>query len=113
MTTSDRCAEDFLFQVLLDWGVDLALPISREVITTKGHTAKRSADRKYDVFFVDDNALAASFDTGINEELVKIIAARKPLCAVFRDAGFANDSIKINVEQIFKLLSPGTEVKSL
>jgi adenine-specific DNA-methyltransferase len=109
----DRTPEDLLFQVLLDWGVDLALPISREVITTKDPNAKRSADRKYDVFFVDDNALAACFDTGINEELVKIIAARKPLRAVFRDAGFANDSIKINVEQIFKLLSPGTEVKSL
>ena len=27
--------------------------------------------------------------------------------------GFGDDSTRINVEQIFKLLSPGTEVKSL
>ena len=48
----------------------------------------------------------------INEDLVKELAKRKPLRAVFRDAGFGSDSVKINVEQIFKLLSPATEVKS-
>jgi adenine-specific DNA-methyltransferase len=32
---------------------------------------------------------------------------------VFRDSGFASDSVKINVEQIFKLLSPTTEVKTI
>ncbi len=42
---------------------------------------------------------------------MKKIATRRPLRAVFRDAGFANDGVKINVEQIFKLLSPATEVK--
>jgi adenine-specific DNA-methyltransferase len=97
----DRTPEDLLFQVLLDWGVDLSLPIAQEVIDGKS------------VFFVDDNALAACFDTGITEELVKKIAARKPLRVVFRDAGFSNDSVKINVEQIFKLISPGTEVKAI
>jgi len=45
------------------------------------------------------------------ETASKTIAARHPLRAVFRDAGFANDGVKINVEQIFKLLSPATEVK--
>ena len=95
----DRTPEDLLFQVLLDWGVDLSLPITQE--QTEGKT----------VFFVDQNALAACFDTGITEELVKKIAARKPLRAVFRDAGFGSDSVKINVEQIFKLISPSTEVK--
>jgi adenine-specific DNA-methyltransferase len=35
------------------------------------------------------------------------------LRVVFRDSGFGNDSVKINVEQIFKLMSPGTEVKSI
>jgi len=97
----DRTSEDLLFQVLLDWGVDLSLTIAEESI--EGKT----------VFFVDGNALAACFDKDINEQLVKTLAARKPLRAVFRDSGYGNDSVKINVEQIFKLISPSTEVKSI
>lgn len=97
----DRTSEDLLFQVLLDWGVDLALPISQQSIAGKT------------VFFVDGNALAACFDTGIDEDFVKQLAAHKPLRVVFRDAGFASDSVKINVEQVFKLLSPATEIKTL
>jgi len=97
----DRTAEDLLFQVLLDWGVDLALPITTETIAGK------------QVFFVDSNALAACFESGINEDFVKALAARHPLRAVFRDAGFGSDSVKINIEQIFKLISPTTEVKSI
>ena len=95
----DRTAEDLLFQVLLDWGVDLSLPITQETIAGKT------------VFFVDDNALAACFDAGINEDFVKELAARHPLRVVFRDDGFVSDSVKINIEQIFKLMSPTTEVK--
>lgn len=97
----DRTPEDLLFQVLLDWGVDLALPISQETISGK------------QVFFVDDNALVACFDKGIDEAFVKQIAEHKPLRVVFRDNGFASDSVKINVEQLFKLLSPMTEIKTL
>ena len=33
--------------------------------------------------------------------------------ARIRDAGFKDSAVKINVEQIFKLLSPSTEVKSI
>jgi len=97
----DRTAEDLLFQVLLDWGVDLALPISQQRIAGKT------------VFFVDGNALVACFDTDIDEDFVKQVAKYKPLRVVFRDAGFASDSVKINVEQVFKLLSPATEIKTL
>jgi len=97
----DRTAEDLLFQVLLDWGVDLALPISQQVIAGKT------------VFFVDGNALVACFDIGIDEGFVKQLAGHKPLRVVFRDAGFASDSVKINVDQMFKLLSPATEIKTL
>ena len=99
----DRTAEDLLFQVMLDWGVDLALPIEKKTIQGK------------EVFFVDENALAACFDAhgGIDEAFVKELATHKPLRVVFRDAGFASDDVKINVEQIFKLLSPSTEVKSI
>jgi hypothetical protein len=49
----------------------------------------------------------------VSEDFVKLLAKREPLRAVFRDAGFASDSVKINVEQIFKLISPGTEVKTI
>lgn len=97
----DRTPEDLLFQVLLDWGVDLALPISQETIAGK------------QVFFVDGNALVACFDKGIDEAFVKQIAEHKPLRVVFRDNGFSSDSVKINVEQLFKLLSPMTEIKTL
>lgn len=99
----DRTAEDLLFQVMLDWGVDLALPIETKTIQGK------------DVFFVDGNALAACFDAhgGVDETFVKELATHKPLRVVFRDAGFKDSAVKINVEQIFKLLSPSTEVKSI
>jgi len=97
----DRRPEDLLFQVFLDWGLDLALPIAKEIIDGKT------------VFIVDTNALMACFDSGITEELVKKLAKHKPMRAVFRDDAFGSDSVKINVEQIFKLLSPGTEVKSV
>lgn len=99
----DRTAEDLLFQVMMDWGVDLALPIARKPIQGK------------EVFFVDDNALAACFDAhgGIDEAFVKELAKNQPLRVVFRDAGFKDSAIKINVEQIFKLLSPATEVKCI
>lgn len=98
-----RTPEDLLFQVMLDWGVDLALPISKQVIQGK------------DVFSVDDNALVACFDAhgGVDETFVKELAKRQPLRVVFRDAGFKDSAVKINVEQIFKLLSPATEVKCI
>lgn len=97
----DRTSEDLLFQVLVDWGVDLTLPIRSE--TVQGKT----------VFFVDDNALVACFDRGVTEELVKELAKREPLRIVFRDNGFVSDAVKINVEQIFRQLSPSTDVKAI
>ena len=99
----DRTPEDLLFQIMLDWGVDLALP-----------TAKQNIQGK-DVFFVDGNSLVACFDahSGVDEDFVKELAEFHPLRVVFRDAGFKNSAVKINVEQIFKSLSPSTEVKSI
>ena len=98
----DRTAEDLLFQVLVDWGVDLTLPIRRE--TVEGRT----------VFFVDDTSLVACFDPGVTGDLVKILAGHKPRRMVFRDAGFAGrDDLKTNVEQIFREISPATDVRSI
>jgi adenine-specific DNA-methyltransferase len=99
----DRTPEDLLFQVLLDWGVDLSLPIRKESI--RGKT----------IFFVNQEPydLIACFDTGVSEDLVKELAGFEPLRAVFRDSGFISDAVKINVEQIFKQMSPITEVKAI
>jgi adenine-specific DNA-methyltransferase len=104
-----RTGEDLLFQVMLDWGVDLSLPIRREQIRTEGG----GKNKTFEVFFVADTLLAACFDAGVNEELVKVLAERSPLRAVFRETGYASDAVKINVEQIFKQLSPGTEVRGI
>ena len=105
----DRTEEDLLFQVMLDWGIDLTLPIHRETIANKI------------VFFVaaqPDNthgALVACFDKdgGIDEAFIKQLAAYNPLRLVSRDAGFASDAAKINVEQLLKQLSPTTDVKTI
>jgi len=97
----DRTPEDLLFQVLLDWGVDLTLPISRETIMGKT------------VFFVSGTALCACFDSGITDDLVKELAARTPMRVVFRDTAFKDDAAKINAGQIFKALSPATDIKAI
>lgn len=101
---SDRTSEDLLFQVMLDWGVDLSLSIRKETIEGK------------EVYFVNDDDqapcdLVACFEKGIDEPLIKALAAKEPLRVVFRDDGFASDSLKINVEQIFKQLAPATDIK--
>lgn len=95
--------EDLLFQVLVDWGVDLTLPIRKE--TVKGKT----------VFFVNAEPydLIACFDKGVTEDLVKELAKHRPMRVVFRDNGFESDAVKINVDQIFRQLSPSTDVKSI
>ncbi|MEI6707177.1 MAG: site-specific DNA-methyltransferase [Methylococcales bacterium] len=100
---ADRTDEDLLFQVLLDWGVDLSLPIERKTIDDKT------------VFIVANDAIVACFDRngGVTETFIKELAKIKPLRAVFCDAGFASDSVKINVEQIFKMMSPSTDIKTI
>ena len=95
----DRSPEDLLFQVLVDWGVDLTLPIRRETVSGKT------------VFFVADTALLACFDSGVTEALVNELAGHKPLRIVFRNTGFDSDATLNNVKQIFAQLSPDTEVR--
>lgn len=95
----DRSGEDLLFQVLLDWGLELTMPIAVETI--EGH----------EVFIVDDGALIACFDAEIGPELVRAIAQREPLRAVFRDCDFTSDAPRINAEQIFREISQSTEMK--
>jgi len=99
----DRSDEDLLFQVLLNWGVSLTLPIEQETIEDKT------------VFTVADNKIVACFDRqgGISEEFIKKLTAKQPKRAVFCDSGFADDSVKINIEQVFKSLSPHTDIKTI
>lgn len=97
----DRSSEDLLFQVMLDWSVDLSLPIRKETFEGK------------EVFIVNDDDLIACFDKNIDEPLIKMLAAKEPLRVVFRDDGFVSDSVKINVEQIFKQLAPSTDIKAI
>lgn len=97
----DRSGEDLLFQVLLDWGLELTMHISVEEL--QGHK----------VFLIEDGALIACFDIGISPGLVRAIAERGPLRAVFRDLGFASDAARINAEQIFREISPATDVKAI
>lgn len=59
------------------------------------------------VFFV------ACFEQGISEALINKLAELNPLHAVFRDNGFANDDVKINLSKIFKQRLPITEVKAI
>ncbi len=95
----DRTGEDLLFQVLLDWGLELTMSIAVEQID--GH----------EVFVVEDGALVACFDDEVGPGLVREVAEREPLRAVFRDSGFGSDANRINAEQIFAEVSPSTDVK--
>ena len=90
----DRTDLDLLFSCLIDWGLPLSLPYKSEQLG--GCT----------VHTYNDGDLIACFDANIPESVVKEIAQRKPLRAVFRDSGFASSPEKINVFEIFKLYMP-------
>lgn len=97
----DRTPEDLLFQVMLDLGILLSSKIEETTIAGKK------------VFSVADGYLYACFDSDVSEETVKAIAQKKPYYAVFRDSGFATDSVATNFEQIFETYSPSTTRKVL
>lgn len=97
----DRTDLDLLFACLLEWGLPLSLPhVSEEIDGVQVHT-------------INDGDLIACFAQNICEAVIKEIAKRQPLRAVFRDNSFANSPEKINVEEIFKLMAPNTSVKVL
>lgn len=90
----DRTDLDLLFGCLIEWGLPLSLPYKFEQID--GCT----------VHTYNDGDLIACFDANVPESVVKEIAQRKPLRAVFRDSGFASSPEKINMFEIFKLYMP-------
>ncbi|WP_314881179.1 site-specific DNA-methyltransferase [Filifactor alocis] len=96
---TDRTDLDLLFGCLLEWGLPLSLPYRSEQI--EGCT----------VHNYNDGDLIACFDENIPDSVMKEIAKKQPLRAVFRDSSFANSPSKINVGELFKLLAPDTRVK--
>lgn len=96
---NDRTDLDLLFGCLLEWGLSLSLPYSSETI--EGCT----------VHNYNDGDLVACFEENVPEKVIKAIAKKRPLRAVFRDSSFANSPSKINVGEIFKMLAPDTRVK--
>lgn len=97
----ERTGGDLLFQVLLDWGLELTMPIAVERIEGR------------EVFVVDHGVLIACFEADVSLSLVRELAKRQPLRAVFRDSGFAKDADRINAEQVFAEMSPATDVKAI
>lgn len=97
----DRNSLDLLTQVMLEAGLELSLPIeTREIIGKEVH-------------FVAGNSLVACFDENVDEELIKQVVKQKPLKVVFRDSSFSSCPDRINLEEIFKGISPHTQIKVL
>ena len=92
----DRTAEDLLFQVMLDLGVELSDTIEQRTMNGK------------QVFFVNDNYLVACFDTDITEDTIKAIAKLKPYYFVMRDSSLASDNVADNFDQLFETYSKDT-----
>lgn len=97
----DRTELDLLYGCLIDWGIPLDCPYeSREIDGCSVH-------------IYSEGDLVACFDEEISEEAIKGIAKMEPLRVVFRDSSFKTSADKINVEEIFKLLSPETSIRVL
>lgn len=96
---ADRSDLDLLFGCLLEWGLPLSMPYTSEQVD--GCT----------VHTYNDGDLIACFDENIPDNVIRFIAKRQPLRAVFRDGSFVNSPAKINVTEIFKMLAPDTRVK--
>ena len=92
----DRTAEDLLFQVMLDLGVELSATIEQRAIDGKR------------VFFVNDNYLVACFDENIAESTITEIAKMKPYYFVMRDSSLASDNVADNFDQLFETYSKDT-----
>lgn len=96
---SDRTDLDLLFGCLLEWGLPLSLPYASEQI------------ENCIVHTYNGGDLIACFDESIPDSVIRVIAKRQPLRAVFRDSCFSGSPAKINVGETFKMLAPNTRVK--
>lgn len=96
-----RTGEDLLIQVIIESGLEPSMRVSVEKVGSQ------------EVFVVDDGALVACFEESVTQDVVRALARKEPLRAVFRDSGFPSDAERINAEQIFKELSPSTDLKAI
>lgn len=87
---TDRNDLDLLFGCMLDWGVQLSLPMTQEVVNGKT------------IYTVNDGDLVACFAENVSEDVVKAMAEKMPLRVIFRDSCFAQDADKINIYETFK-----------
>ncbi len=87
---ADRNDLDLLFGCMLDWGVQLSLPMTQEVVDGKT------------IYTVNDGDLVACFAEKVSEDVVKAMAEKMPLRVIFRDSCFAQDADKINIYETFK-----------
>ncbi len=97
----NRTAEDLLFQVMLDLGIELSAKIEKQEIAGK------------EVFLVDENYLIACFDKDVNETTITEIAKMHPVYFVMRDASAASDNVIDNFDQLFEAYSKDTVRKIL
>ena len=86
----DRTDLDLLFGAMLDWGVQLSLPMSKETVAG------------CDIYTVNEGDLVACFSENITENIVSVMASKMPLRVLFRDSCFSEDKAKINVFELFK-----------
>ena len=87
---TDRNDLDLLFGCMLDWGVQLSLPMEQEEVDGKT------------IYTVNDGDLVACFAEGVTENVVKAMAEKMPLRVIFRDSCFDKDADKINIYETFK-----------
>lgn len=87
---TDRNDLDLLFGCMLDWGVQLSLPMTQEVVDGKT------------IYTVNDGDLVACFAENVSEDVVKAMAEKMPLRVIFRDSCFTQDADKINIYETFK-----------
>ena len=63
------------------------------------------------IHIYNDGDMIACFDEDIPESIITEIAENKPGQVVFRDMSFLSSPIKINVTEIFRIISPETKIK--
>lgn len=83
--------EDLLYEILLKSGFQPTVPVTK--INLAGKT----------VFSIADDALLICLEKDLTKELIKAVAEKQPIRAVFLDDGFrGNDQLKTNAVQIMK-----------
>lgn len=89
---SDRTDLDLLFDCMLNWGVQLSLPMTTEKVDGKN------------IYTVNEGDLVACFADKVTDNVVRAMAEKQPLRVIFRDSCFERDADKINIYETFKQL---------